>query len=116
MLRVVAGGLCALAIFAALPHWMAERAALAARQEGLHGRIAGAKLVYRNATLGDAIDDINGYSELRLVTPPPLRRRAYTGELPGPPAALHAARQLAMQSGLKLVRAGPHWALVPPRD
>lgn len=113
-MRLLAGGLCALAVFAALPHWLGQRAALAARQEGLHGTISGSKLVYKDATLGEAIDDINSHSDLRLVMRPELRSRTYSGVLPGPPAAWTGARELARQNGLQLIRAGPHWALVIP--
>ncbi|HTN13922.1 MAG TPA: hypothetical protein VL094_03870 [Sphingomonadaceae bacterium] len=116
ILRLLAGGLCALAVFAALPHWLGQRAALAARQERLHGTISGRKLVYAGATLGDAIDDLNSYSDLRVVTLPQLRLRGFSGELPGPPGGMAAARELERQSGLRLVRAGPHWALVEPEE
>ncbi|KPL66781.1 hypothetical protein SZ64_00875 [Erythrobacter sp. SG61-1L] len=116
ILRLTAGALCALAVFAVLPHWLEDRAARAEWQKGLHGKIEGTRLVYRNATLGEAIDDLNRYSSLRIVTLPQLRRLAFNGELPGPPDTMSAARQLARQTGLALVDAGPHWAVVPPQD
>jgi hypothetical protein len=110
MARLAVGGLAALAIFAALPHWLERDSP----QIALHGTSTSAGLAYDGARLGDAIDDLNSYSSAQFVAFPELRERSFTGRLPGPPDAEASARALARQAHLQLVRAGPHWAFVAP--
>lgn len=113
--RLAAGGLVALGAFALVPRWLDTRSAKTSLQGALHGTISEGRLVYTGATVGDAMDDLGTATGTRLVALPALRARPFSGSVPMNAKDEAGARELARLSGLELVQAGPHWALIEPR-